>query len=87
MTIHAILKMAKMLNYFPTKQGISSEICPRSILTGESLDYKKNLTLQPGQYFQVHEDEVPSNSDKAINQGSICLGLCGKLQIGFNFMS
>ena len=42
MTIHAILNIAKMLNYFSTKQGISSELSPCSILTGESLDYKKN---------------------------------------------
>ena len=47
MTIHAILKIAKMLNYFPTKQGISSELSPCSILEGESLDYKKRLTLHP----------------------------------------
>ena len=33
MKIHAILKIAKMLNYFPTKQRISLELSPRSILT------------------------------------------------------
>ena len=49
MTIHAILNISKMLNYFPTKQGISSDLSPRSILTGESLDYKRNLSLHPGQ--------------------------------------
>ena len=41
MTIHAILNVAKMLNYFPTKQGLSSDLSPRSILTGESLVYKR----------------------------------------------
>ena len=54
MIIHAMLNIAKILNYFPTKQGISSELSPRSILTGESLYYKKKLTLQPGQYFKLH---------------------------------
>ena len=87
MTIHAILNIAKIINYFPTKQGISSEISPRYILTGESLDYKKQLTLYPGQYFQVHDNEGPSNSDKARTQGSICLGPFVNLQGGFKFMS
>ena len=57
MTIHAILDIAKMLNYFTTKQGISSELSPSSILTGESLDYKKHLTLHPGQYCHVQENK------------------------------
>ena len=33
-SIHAILNIAKMPNYFTTKQGISSDLSPRSILTG-----------------------------------------------------
>ena len=45
MTIHAILNITKMLNYFPTKQGISSELSPRSILTVESLYCKKHFNL------------------------------------------
>ena len=49
MTIHAILNITEMLNYFPTKKGISSELSPHSILTGESPEYKKHLTLNPGQ--------------------------------------
>ena len=87
MKIHAIMNIAKMLNYFPTKQGIYLELSPCSILTGESLDYKKHLTLQMGQYCQVHENERPSNGDKARTQGAICLGPCGNLQGGFKFMS
>ena len=87
MTIHAILNIGKMLNYFLTKQGVSSELSPRSILTGESLDYKKHLTIQPGQYCQVHENEGPRNSDKARTQGAICLGPYSNLQGVFKFMS
>ena len=87
MTIHAVLNIANMLNYFPTKQVISSEISPCSILTGESLEYKKHLTLQPGQYFKVHEDEGPRKSDKYRTQGAMCLGPCGNLQGGFKFTS
>ena len=38
MTIHAVLKIANMLNYFPLKRGISLDLSSRSILTGESLN-------------------------------------------------
>ena len=76
-----------MLNYFLTKQGISLELSPHSILTGDSLDYKKHLTLYLGQYCQVHENEGPRNIDKARTQGSICLGTCGIIQDRIKFMS
>ena len=46
-TIHAILNIANILNCFPKKKGISLELSPCSILTGESLYYKKHLTIQP----------------------------------------
>ena len=85
MKIHAILNITKIINYFTTKQGFSSELSPRSILTGELLYYKKHLTLQPGKYYQVHEG--PRNSDKSRTQGDICLGPYGNLQGGFQFMS
>ena len=86
-TIHVILNITKMLNYFLTKQGISLELSPRSILIGESLKYKKHLTIQPVQYCQVHENKGPRKSDKARTQGAICLGPFGNLQGGFKFMS
>ena len=50
------------------------------------MDYKKNLTLQPGQHCQVHENKGPRNSDKDRTQGDICLGTYGNLQCGFKFM-
>ena len=75
-----------MLDYFPTKQGISSYLSPRSIVAGETLQYKKHLTLHSGQYCLVYYNEGPRNTDKARSQGVISLGLCGNLQVGFKFM-
>ena len=43
-------------------------------MTGESLDYKKHLSLKYGDYCQVHENDTPRNSQKARSQGAICLG-------------
>jgi hypothetical protein len=55
MTIHIVLNVVKLLNFFPTKGGVSDTLSPKTIMSGETLDYKKHLILQLGQYFQVHE--------------------------------
>ena len=52
----------KLLNFFPTKGGISDTLSPKTIMSGEMLDYKKHLHLQLGQYCQVHEEDAPRNS-------------------------
>jgi hypothetical protein len=52
--IHIMLNAVKMLNFFPIKGGISNTLSPKTIMSGETLDYKKHLSLQVGQYCQVH---------------------------------
>ena len=56
-------------------------------MTGETLDYKRDLCLKTGEYCQVHEDELPRNSQKARTQGAIVLGPTGNLQGGFKFIN
>jgi hypothetical protein len=55
MTIHIVLNVVKLLNVFPTKGGVSDTLIPKTIMLGETLDFKKHLSLQIGQYCQVHE--------------------------------
>ena len=76
-----------MLTYFPSKGGLSSTLSPQTIMTGETLDYKKQLALQVGQYVQVHEEELPRNSQKPRTRGAITLGPMGNVQGGFKFMA
>ena len=38
MTIRGILVIARMLNQFPTKNGISNTFSPKTIISGERLD-------------------------------------------------
>ena len=85
-TIHAILNIGKMLNYYLTKGGIGIYMSPQEILNGEDLNYNKHLKLQFGQYCQVQENDTPRNSEKARTQGSICLGQSGNQQGGYQFM-
>ena len=60
---------------------------PKTIISGETLDYKKHLSLQIGQYCQVHKENTPRNSQSPRTMGAISLGSSGNLQGGFKFMS
>jgi len=62
LTIHIVFHAVKLLNFFPTKGGISDTLSPKTIMSGEMLNYKKHLRLQLGQYCQVHEEDTPRNS-------------------------
>jgi hypothetical protein len=56
-------------------------------MSGETLHYKKHLSLQIGQYCQVHEEDAPRNSQLSCTKGAIFLGPSGNVQGGYKFMS
>ena len=56
-------------------------------MSGETLDFKKHLSLQVGQYCQVHEEEQPRNSEIPRTRGAISLGPSGNLQGAYKFMA
>jgi hypothetical protein len=87
LTVYIVFTAVKLLNHFPPKGGISDSISPKTIMTGETLDYKKHLNLQLGAYYQVHEDDTPRNSQAARSQGAICLAPSGNLQGGYRFLN
>jgi hypothetical protein len=87
MAIHIVLHVVKLLNFFPTKGGVSDTLSPKTIMSGETLDFNKHLSLQIGQYCQVHEEDTPRNIQVARTKGAISLGPSGNLQGGFKFMA
>jgi hypothetical protein len=87
MMIQLVLHVTKMLNHFPTKAGISDTISPRTIMTGKTLNYKKHLSLQFGEYCQVHQEDTPRNSQLPRTIGAICLVPTGNVQGGYYYMS
>ena len=87
MMVHIVCNAVKLLNFFPTKGGVSDILSPRTIMTGETLDFKKHLSLQFGQYCQVHEEDTPRNNQNPRTKGAISLGPSGNLQGGFKFMA
>ena len=50
LTIHIVCHAVKLLNHFPTKGGILDMVSPKAIISGETLHYKKYLSLQIEQY-------------------------------------
>ena len=85
--VHALINIARMLNHFPRKGGITADFSPRALVVGEQLDVKKELLCPVGAYCQVHEHEEPRNSPKARTQGAISLGPMGNDKGGYYFMS
>jgi hypothetical protein len=79
MTIHIVVKL---LNFFPTKGDVSDTLSPKTIMSVETLDFKKHLSLQIGQYCQVHEEDTPRNSQVARTKGALSLGPSGNIQGG-----
>jgi hypothetical protein len=86
MTVHIVLNVVKILNFFSTKGGVSKTLSTKTIMSGETIDYKKHLSLQIGKYCPVHEEDNPRNSQLARTKGEFFLGPNGNLQDGFKFM-
>jgi hypothetical protein len=82
-----VINVVTLLIFFPTKGGVSETLSPKTIMLGDTLDYKKHLSLQIGQYCQVHKEDNPHNSQLARTKGAIYLGTSGNLQGGFKFMA
>ena len=87
LTIHIVFQTIKLFNFFPTKGGISDNLSPKTIISGEIIDYKKHLSLQIGKYCQVHEEDAPRNTQNPRKKGVISRGPSGNLQGGFKFMA
>ena len=75
--VYIVFHVVNLLNHFPTKGGISDTISPRTIMAGETLNYKKHLRLQIGQYCQVHEEHTPRSGQLPRTKAAICLAPSG----------
>jgi hypothetical protein len=87
MTVHIVFNMVKLLIFLSTKGGVSETLSPKTIMLGETLDYKKHLSLQIRHYCQVHEEDNPSNIQLARTKRAISLGPSVNMQGGFKFMA
>ncbi len=75
-----------MLNYFPVKGGVSDHYSPKTIMSGQTLNYKQ-CSLPVGTYCQVHEEDGQRNSLMARTLGAISAGPSSNQQGGHLFIS
>ena len=87
LTTHIVLNTVKMLNFFPIKGRILDSLIPKTIISGNTLNFKNNLCLNLGQYCQVHEEEIPRNIQAPRIKEPICLDPNGNLQGEYKFIS
>ena len=45
LTTHIVPNTVKILNLFPTKGGISDSLIPKTIMSGETLDFQNNIRI------------------------------------------
>ena len=86
MTAHMVFFVVRLLNSFPAKGGVSDQYSPKTIMSGERINYKQ-YCLPFGTYCQVHEQDTPRNSLAARTQGAISLGPSGNVQGGHKFFA
>ena len=84
-----VFEMAKTavfwLNAFPVAKGVSQDLSPRTILTGQQVDYKRHCRYQFGEYVQTHEEHNNSMNPRTV--GAITLRSVGNGQGSFYFLS
>ena len=86
MLTHMVFFTIKMINYFPAKGGVSAQYSPKTIMSGQTLNYKQ-CSLPFRTYCQVHEEDGPRNSLVARTSGAISLGPSSNWQGGHLFLS
>ena len=73
------------LNAFPVLGGTSRDLSPRTILTGQKVDYKRHCRFQFGEYAQTHEEHNNSMIPRTV--GTLALRPVGNDQGSFYFLS
>jgi hypothetical protein len=76
----------KLLNYFPANEGVSEIYGPKTIMSGNIINFKK-ISLPFGSYCQVYEEKLPHNSLVNRILGAILLGPSRNAQGGHNFFT
>ncbi|KAL7562162.1 hypothetical protein ACA910_020358 [Epithemia clementina (nom. ined.)] len=61
MTQMLVMECAKQLNFFPSKDSVSTQYSPRMILHHEPLDYQRHCATPFGTYVQALDDPMIKN--------------------------
>ena len=88
MIIHLVYYCVTMINSFRKVSAVGmGKIPPKELLTGRKIDYKKDCSLKFGEYVQVHDDEMITNTLNERTLGAIVLGPIGNVQGSYSFLN
>ncbi len=73
------------LNSFAKKDGVSSTLSPRTIITGQTLDYNRHCQYEFGEYVQTHE--ATDNTTASRTVGALAMRPTGNDQGSWYFLS
>ena len=73
------------LNSLPPQSNFGNDLSPRTMVTGQRLDFKRHCRFQFGEYVQTHEQH--NNSMMSRTVGALALRPTGNAQGGFYFLS
>jgi hypothetical protein len=84
-----VIKMAKhsiyWLNSFPHPNGVSADMSPRTIITGQTVDFTRRCKYEFGEYVQTHEQHDNSMAPRTI--GALAMQPTGNAQGNYYFFS
>jgi hypothetical protein len=84
-----VIEMAKhavyWLNAFPHPNGVSDNLSPRTIITGQTVDFNRHCKYEFGQYVQTHEQHDNSMAPRTI--GALAMRPTGNAQGNYFFFS
>jgi hypothetical protein len=84
--IELVYYAAFWLNAFPPSSGVSSTYSPRTIMTGNALEFAKHCKLPFGAYAEAHEEYPQTNTMAQRTRSVICLGPTGNFQGSYKMM-
>ena len=84
-----VIEMAKhsiyWLNSFPHPNGVSDDLSPHTIITGQTVDFNRHCKYEFGEYVQTHEQHDNSMAPRTI--GALALRPTGNAQGNYYFFS
>jgi hypothetical protein len=85
MIIEMVFLSIFWINAYPHRLGVSQTLSPRTLVTGQAIDYTKHCRVEFGQYVQTHEKHDNTIATGTI--GALALRPTGNQQGGHYFYS
>ena len=78
--VHIVYNVIMWLNPFPPKNGITRGFSPRELVTGRTLDFRKDCRADVGAYVEASPDHIVTNTNIDRTDSCIALGPSGNRQ-------